>query len=219
MSVPVGTGWAVIVPVKSTARGKSRIDLPAADRQSLAEAMAHDTLRAVAATTSVVRVLAVLESTEDMDMLADLPSVTPWQTTVVGMNTAIRAGRDRLVAGGWTGPVAVVPADLPGLEPTGLDRALRTATRFRRTVLADAEGVGTTLLTALVAAELTPAFGGSSHARHLAAGAVDLPLGPEVGLRRDMDRVADLVAAARDGRLGERTTEVVARVITVARCG
>ena len=45
-------GWAVIIPVKPTAVGKSRLELPTVDRVTLARAIALDTIAAAAAIVS-----------------------------------------------------------------------------------------------------------------------------------------------------------------------
>ncbi len=74
--------------------------------------------------------------------------------------------------------------------------------------VADHEGVGTTMLAARSAAQLRPAFGVGSLARHLALGAVALEINGVDGLRSDVDDVEGLQAAIALG-VGRRTAAVV----------
>jgi 2-phospho-L-lactate guanylyltransferase len=109
-----------------------------------------------------------------------------------------------------TGPdaglgLAVLPADLPGLAPADLDLALVAAAAHGRAFLADAQGAGTTLLTARAGHRLRPRYGPGSAAAHQAEGAH--PLGvPAPTVRADVDRWADL-RALRHGSCGRRTRE------------
>lgn len=83
------------------------------------------------------------------------------------------------------------------------------ARRWRRSFLADAAGIGTTLLAAAPGAPFTPRFGGPSRARHAAAGAVELAPGAVPGVRRDVDTPADL-RAARELGPGPHTSAALA---------
>jgi 2-phospho-L-lactate guanylyltransferase len=92
--------------------------------------------------------------------------------------------------------------DLPALRPADLADALRRAAAFERTVVADAEGTGSTLVTARADVPWAAAFGDGSLARHLALGAVSLDAAPS--LRRDVDTPDQLAEASRLG-LGVRS--------------
>ena len=74
----------------------------------------------------------------------------------------------------------------------------------------DADGTGTTLVTAADGAVHSPAFGAGSRAAHLANGYVELEVGVASGLRTDVDTPEQL--AALEGRLGPRTTALTADV-------
>jgi len=108
---------------------------------------------------------------------------------VAGLEPAIMDG---LAQADITGPVAVVPADLPSLTPAELTEALTTAAGHPAGVVADRAGTGTTLLTARAPVHLRPRYGEGSFRRHVAAGAVPLPIPAGSGLRRDVDLAADL---------------------------
>jgi 2-phospho-L-lactate/phosphoenolpyruvate guanylyltransferase len=75
-----------------------------------------------------------------------------------------------------------------------------------RAFVADAAGTGTTLVAAPPGVDLDPRFGDRSAARHAAAGARPL-VGDWPTLRRDVDTVDDLAAAAELG-LGPYTCAV-----------
>ena len=195
--------WTVIVPLKSSSRGKSRIEVEPALRRRLAVAMALDTVAACAAATGVLAVLAVIDDPVDGEQLAQLDGVHLHHTTAPGLNGAIADG---LAAAGryGGGRVAILPADLPSLTAGELDAALDAARAHRFAVVADRQGTGTTLLAAATAADLHPHYGPGSLRRHLAAGAAALQLPVDSGLRRDVDQVSDLA-----GVTGSRTVALL----------
>ena len=181
--------WTLLVPLKSSIRGKSRIDVDPVLRRRLALAMAADTISAASAAPGVGVVLVVAEDVSDAEQLAAIPGVRIQRTTTTGLNQAIHDGVSGLAA---DAPVAVLPGDLPSLTPAELGDALAAAHRHPLAVVADRQGTGTTLLTATAPAQLRPHYGRDSLRRHLALGAVLLDLPVESGLRRDVDRVDDL---------------------------
>jgi len=193
------------VPLKSSTRGKSRIDVEPVFRSRLAMAMALDTVAAAAAADLVEMVLVVTESSADAAELAGLTGVMILLTKVSGLNESIRHGVASLPDS--TGQlIAALPADLPSLTANELDAALTSATGRRQAVVADRQGTGTTLLTASSPAALRPQYGAGSLGRHVAAGAVTLELPVESGLRRDVDRAVDL-----EGVTGPRTIALLER--------
>ncbi len=133
-------GWTILVPVKDTARGKSRIDLPAELRRRLALAMALDTVTAAAHCGSV---MAIVESEADAVALAAVPGVLAHRTGVTGLNESIRDGIKALSGSGLaTDRVAVLPGDLPGLRHQELSAVLHECAAHRFSVVADHQGVG-----------------------------------------------------------------------------
>ncbi|MET3806578.1 2-phospho-L-lactate guanylyltransferase [Nakamurella sp. UYEF19] len=203
----VASRWTILVPVKATTRGKSRIDLPPEARQRLALAMALDTV-SVAARCG--RVMALVENEADAVALQAVPGVAVHLTTVSGLNESILDGVAALAARGVDGLVAVVPGDLPGLLVADLAAGLVQCETHRFAVVADHQGVGTTLLAATVAAALTPRYGPGSYRRHQDAGAVPVLLPTTSSLRRDVDLVTDLETALLGSAVGSRTRAVLA---------
>jgi 2-phospho-L-lactate guanylyltransferase len=185
-------GWTVLVPVKTLRRAKTRLrPSTGRDTAALALAFALDTVEAAGRARGVSTVHVVtsdpLVAAEAVRMgVAVLPDLGGGD-----LNLAVGRAAELL-----TGPdpglgLAVLPADLPGLAPGDLGLALAAAAAHRRAFLADAQGVGTTLLTARAGHRLRPRYGPGSAAAHQAEGAH--PLGvPAPTVRADVDRWADL---------------------------
>jgi 2-phospho-L-lactate guanylyltransferase len=182
-------GFLVLLPVKATGRGKSRLGLAPTVRRRLALAMASDTAAAAARASRVRGLVALVEDDADGEAIAEASGAAVHRVAARGLNESIREG---LALPAVRGPVATIPADLPSLRPDELDDALLLASRHSFAVVADRDGTGTTLLAAAHPELLIPHYGSGSFAAHLAAGAVALPVRPTSGLRRDVDRSDDL---------------------------
>jgi 2-phospho-L-lactate guanylyltransferase len=109
-------------------------------------------------------------------------------------------------------PIVFLPADLPAIRPGELDTALHRAGTDRQAVLADLDGVGTTLLTQPTRRHQPPRFERNSHMAHVAGGAKSLRHPSLLGIRRDVDTIADLNVAQTIG-LGARTRPLAADLI------
>lgn len=206
--------WAVVLPVKGSAAAKSRLEPVLAPwRSDLASAFAADTVAAAAGARAVGRVVVVTDHAPPLPV-GRRAAVELVADPARGMNAAVRAGI-RWAAGAGHVRVAVLTADLPALRPDELDAALAVADHVPLGVVADAEYVGTTLLTATSPVLLEPRFGPGSYARHRAAGAVEIDATQWPGLRRDVD-LPEHLAQARFLGLGRRTTEVVERIDRIA---
>jgi 2-phospho-L-lactate/phosphoenolpyruvate guanylyltransferase len=126
------------------------------------------------------------------------------------MNSALSRGALALHAQGYRSILACV-GDLPALRPDSVLRILETSIAHARSFVADASGVGTTMLIAH-SVELWPQFQGRSAAAHHASGAVGLSeemiRSPVADARRDVDTEADL-AAAIDLGVGPATNALI----------
>jgi 2-phospho-L-lactate/phosphoenolpyruvate guanylyltransferase len=239
------TPWVVIIPVKPTVTGKSRLEPtpPGLDRAALARAIALDTIAAAVAAVSpaapreaaagataaasdagAAREPApgsatpsgdarpsgtVVVVTDDPDLAAGARALG---AHAIGEGTA--RGLDAAIATGaaWAGPArhrAALLGDMPALRPAELAAALTTASTVERAVVPDAEGTGSTLVTAAAGVPWTSAFGGDSFARHQALGCVALDVPDASSLRRDVDTALQLAAASALG-LGPHTTALLA---------
>lgn len=199
--------WSVIVPVKRPDVGKSRLAAAVGERRPvLARAFAADTVAAVRASPLVERVVVV---TDDTDVAADaraLGAVVVSDGPTPGLNAALLHGLDAI--GADVDAVAALTGDLPALRTAELDRVLADAATHRTAVLSDAAGIGTTIYTALSAAEFAPHFGGRSRAAHRLGGAAELDRTDVPSARRDVDTEVDLWDAQRLG-VGPRTAAVL----------
>ncbi|MFI1963637.1 2-phospho-L-lactate guanylyltransferase [Streptomyces pathocidini] len=204
-------GWSLVVPLKPLSRAKSRLarEAGAGPTPGLALAFAQDTVAAALACPAVRDVVVVTDDPLAGAELGALGARAVRDEPGSGLNAALAHGA-RVVRQVRPGAaVAALNADLPALRPTELARVLRTAARSPRAFLADAAGVGTTLLCALPGTELAPAFGALSRARHRDSGATEIPLADVDSVRRDVDTVEDLHAALALG-VGPRTAAAAA---------
>ncbi|WP_106815252.1 2-phospho-L-lactate guanylyltransferase [Microbacterium timonense] len=196
--------WVVVVPVKPSARAKSRLDVPGVGRADLARAIALDTLAAATACDLVAQVVVVTDDAALAREAALIPALrfVP-EGEAGGLDAAVAAG---VAAVDPTGrmPRAALLGDLPALRPGDLADALRAAASVDRAVVADAEGTGSTLVTAGPGVAWRSSFGDRSFARHLALGCVGLEIPDASTLRRDVDTADQLDAAGALG-LGPRT--------------
>lgn len=189
-----GAGWTLIVPVKPLDRAKSRLTDTAGGglRAGLALAFAQDTVAAALAVPAVADVVVV---TDDPLAAAEVRAIGARVVPDVpgaGLNAALEYGAHVARQARPDAPTAALSADLPALRPAELGLVLDCAAARPRAFLADAAGVGTTLLSALAGVELAPAFGGRSRARHRTSGASEIDLPDVESVRRDVDTGEDL---------------------------
>jgi len=201
--------WVVVVPVKPSSRAKSRLDVDGVGRADLARAIALDTLTAATACDLVAQVVVVTDDAALAREAAMIPALrfVP-EGDARGLDAAVAAGVTAIDPGGRM-PRAALLGDIPALRPADLADALRSASSVDRGVVPDAEGTGSTLVTAAAGIDWTSSFGDGSFARHIALGCTALSIPDASTLRRDVDTAAQLEAAAALG-LGPRTSALLA---------
>ena len=198
-------GWAVVVPVKRLDLAKTRLSRFAGDhRARLASAFAADTVAAALACPAVEGVIVVTDDTEVAEIARGLGATVVTDAPDDGLNPALAYGADRAAALFPSSPLAALSSDLPALRSDELSVALLAARAHPTAFVSDAEGIGTTLLTATTRAAFEPRFGHRSRAAHRRAGVVELTDGGLASLRRDVDTEVDLYDAQRLG-LGQRS--------------
>ncbi|MFF5161259.1 2-phospho-L-lactate guanylyltransferase [Streptomyces sp. NPDC000348] len=204
--------WTLVVPLKPLDRAKSRLSDTADDvlRPGLALAFAQDTVAAALECPAVRDVVVVTDDTLASRELAALGAGTIPDEPRGGLNAALTHAAAVVGATRRAACVAALNADLPALRPPELTRVLDAAAAFPRAFLADAAGLGTTLLAASRGRELRPFFGPGSRARHRESGAVELGLDGVDSVRQDVDTGEDLRAALALG-VGPHTAAVAAR--------
>ena len=183
--------WTLVVPVKPARIGKSRLGADV----GVVRAIALDTIVAASRASLVGRVIVVTGDRELVAALADagVAAEIVDDEPPRGLAGAIRAGLDRA---DLVHPRAVLLGDLPALDPSDLDDALVSAATVPRAFVPDAEGAGSSLVTALGGVELVEAFGADSARRHRELGLIELPVPVGSGLRRDVDTPEQLREAA-----------------------
>jgi 2-phospho-L-lactate guanylyltransferase len=200
--------FALLVPVKPPARGKSRlVGLSDDVRRELAAAFALDT---VTAAMAAERVGAVLVATDDAGFSSRLSALgcDAIPDGVAGdLNASLRQAAAEARRRWPDLRPAALCADLPALRAADLDAALGQVGDGPAYV-PDAAGTGTTLYTA-PSDRFDPHFGpGSRDAHELRAEAVGLEA---LTLRRDVDDLGDLRAALALG-VGRHTAPLAAAI-------
>jgi len=205
--------WSLVVPLKPLAVAKSRLAAVGGGRPALALAFALDTVAAVLACDAVEDVTVVSDDVTAGERLAALGAFVVPDLPAAGLNAALRYGEGVVRERRPAAAVAALNGDLPALRPAELSVVLQgAAAASGRAFLADAAGVGTTLLTASARIALSPAFGGPSRARHLGSGARELALDGVPSVRQDVDTPDDLRAALALG-VGPRTEAAAAGLL------
>jgi 2-phospho-L-lactate guanylyltransferase len=199
MSAQPAVRYAVLVPVKPPAVGKSRLaglDGGAA-RRRLAESFAQDTVLACLRASTVGQVLVVTDDAQFSYVLSALGCTAIPDGVAGDLNGTLRQAAAE-ARRRWPDlvPVAVC-ADLPALRAEDLDEVLDGITTERPSFVPDAAGVGTTMYVA-DHDDFDPHFGPGSRAAHLEAGARELITSP-ASVRRDVDDPADLAEAVALG--------------------
>ena len=200
-------GWTVVVPVKPAALGKTRLTAAGTDREALARAIALDTIAAAAATPRVSHVLVVTDDAEVSALVSQWPAVDVIaEGDVRGLDAAIALGT---VSAGQGAPRAALLGDVPALTPHDLDAALELAGQVERGLVPDAEGTGSTLVTARPGAVRVSALGADAAARHRLLGCTDLAVSRGSTLRGGVGAAARVAGAVALG-VGPRTAAVLA---------
>jgi len=201
MSLPTTSAqlWHVIIPVKLIAVAKSRLSPLGPDlRQRLAVAFALDVVAAARACPAVTQVVVVSNdpvapqfAALGADVVADVPDA--------GLNPALVHAAQHIRAAAPDAAVAALSSDLASLDPETLTRAFDAAPDDRGWFVADAHGVGTTLLGAPSGVRWQPHFGHHSRAWHRDRGMTEVDVPGLERLRRDVDTEVDLWDARRLG--------------------
>ena len=208
-----GAGFAAVVALKPVAYAKSRLGtLPDPLRRRLAWTMAVDTLVALGEAVATVLVVSDQPALASRLARAGARVRVVSDAGVVGLNGALERGWRLLREAGYDDVLACV-GDLPALRPGSVETVLAAAPAGGRAFLADASGIGTTMLVAR-GVPLDPHFSGRSAAAHAASGATALTderLGTAVpDARRDVDTEVDLGPAVDLG-VGRATNALIDR--------
>jgi 2-phospho-L-lactate guanylyltransferase len=201
---------AGVIALKPIEHAKSRLVVPDPLRRRVAWTMALDTLSALCRALPHVLVVSDQPALEARLRYAGIAAEVISESGHVGMNSALSRGARTLHTQGFSSVLACV-GDLPALQPESVLRILDASQSHPRSFVADASGVGTTMLVAHDV-ELAPQFQGRSAAAHHASGAVSLSAeaigSPIADARRDVDTEADLATAIALG-VGPETDALI----------
>jgi 2-phospho-L-lactate guanylyltransferase len=196
-----------LVPVRSLSGAKSRLGEPL-DPEERADLILALLRRTVEAALAAERLAGVLVVSMDPDLLARARAMgaASLHQETDGLNEGLAEAR---LAVGAARAVVVLPADLPGITASAIDRLAQTAERALReapdrpvvVLVPDRHGSGTNALLLAPPTAIDFSFGEGSRSAHAkaadAAGATYLELdGP---LSFDVDTPDDLLEADRRG--------------------
>lgn len=184
--------WQVLVPVKALDMAKSRLELVAPMRRSLAMAMLHDVAEACTQVEGVGAVTVVSADDAALNVTATGSLRCRGDELNEDLVAAIGVTRRSLPDVG----IAIVVADLPALHAVDLKAVLDAAPLDRASFVAGRDG-GTTVLILPAGVEVEPTFGPGSAARHAVVATPHDDAAP--GIRCDVDSMDDLNEAARLG--------------------
>lgn len=208
-----------ILPVKRFDAAKRRLaaGLDDARRRALAAAMLEDVLEAISAARQVGRTIVVSGDPEAQELAAAVGAEVVPDPADEGHVEAALAGIARAEVGAG-GPVVLLPADCPLLDPRQLDRLLTGVPDPFVAIVPDRHGEGTNALVLSPPDAIRPAFGEGSRARHEAAAReAGVPFAVEElpSLALDLDTPADLVALTRELEARRGTAKRTARALGV----
>jgi 2-phospho-L-lactate/phosphoenolpyruvate guanylyltransferase len=208
--------WALVVPVKPPAHGKSRLVATSDEqRRELAEAFALDTVAAAVAAPGVVGVLVVTDDFRLAAALRDTGCAVVPDGVTEDLNATLVQGAAEAVRRWPEARPAALCADLPALRAPELGEVLELAADVvdggGAAYVRDRVGTGTTFYAA-PAEHFAPRFGVGSAEAHAAAGAVEVGM-HAASVRADVDEVGDLGVAMVLG-LGAHTSRASGRRAT-----
>jgi 2-phospho-L-lactate guanylyltransferase len=209
----------VVIAVRGGPGAKSRLAelLGPEERAVLTELMLRDMLDAVGRAPRVSGIWVVTPTAALAETARGLGVKVIDQAEPGGLNAAFRQAQAEVADAAPYDAVALLPGDLPMLEPGDLDAALALA-EAHEVVLAPAADGGTGALVIRAGVDFAPTFGDDSfavhqdqvHRRDLSVAVVDA-----MSLSRDLDRpqdVAFLLQTAPHGRTAAFLSERSARL-------
>ena len=162
------------------------------ERAELAESMFWDVLAAANAAASAHRILVVSDEPRVREIALGTRALILEDRPALGMNNAARTAIDHLRAD--RGAIILMPADIPLLQPTDLERVIRLVRPGVAVIISSLNG-GTNLLAAAQPFPIELTFGPRSFSRHKAS-AASLGLRIEepnlIRVRLDIDECADV---------------------------
>lgn len=193
------TPWTAIIPVRSFADGKSRLQGVPTDTAALTAAFLTDLINAGRTCPDIDEVIVVSPDPIVQRHASDLGARALPDGSTTGINGAIEVAREQLPPGA---PVAAILGDTPCLGADELTAVLTDAAHHSTSFVPDTAGTGSTIWCSSDATSRSH-FGHHSRAEHRLAGAVELGANRTdttwARARRDVDTAVDLWDAIRLG--------------------
>lgn len=194
--------WAVFLPLKQFATGKSRLGtIPTDLRISLIKAMANDVIDALLPMSDISRITIVGVSH------LDLTSNSDSRIDSIPIREPLDINADLQLAIGSEHKIAIFLPDLPSLTSTEIRLALDLATSHQTSFIADQNGFGTTAFFSTIG-KVSTRFGLNSAEAHRKDGANELKDPIFKGIKADCDDLADLLSTNKS-ELGSATRSLM----------
>jgi 2-phospho-L-lactate guanylyltransferase len=190
-----------IIAVRGGPQAKSRCAavLDGGARAALAAAMLQDMLAATAACAAVSRTWVVTPTAELAELAVGAGARAIVQTEPMGLNPAFEQALAEVADQAPYEAVAMLPGDLPLLEPDDLAAAILLLATHDAVLAPSVDG-GTGLLARRAGVSLGPAFGDDSGRRHAdlaVSRGLSLARVDARSLRHDLDRPQDFALVRR----------------------
>ena len=187
------------------AKSRCRSRLPGPQRHALVEAMLHDMLQALAGCSDVHRVYVTTPTAALARLAARQGAVVIFEHGPPDLNRAFSGARRRIAAANPARIVALLPGDLPLLDPTEVSACIAAAQEGAVVLAPATADGGTGAVVQRADLPLPLAFGRGSFRKHqLAAASLGLEArvieAPSLGFDLDRPEDLDAVARLRDGR-------------------
>jgi 2-phospho-L-lactate guanylyltransferase len=210
----------VVVPVKSFAHAKSRLEpvLDSGVRQQLARVMAHSVLKELVSIRSLRRILVVSSEPQMLDFCRETGLDYLWDDGRSGLNGALAAAERELQLDEGE-PMAVVCADLPFFRAAEFGRMLAVHASLGPrgfTLASDRYGRGTNVRIATVPGGLPYRFGEDSAALHMQEArrlGVPCHLFASEALGLDLDTPANALDVIRRPVATQKAADAVLRTL------
>ena len=199
--------WALL-PVKAFENAKSRLSrvLTREQRAALARCMATDVLQVLRGTAGIDRVVIVGQSPDQEALAADFGC--EYQPDVPTLDVSENITRaTRLLAARGAHTMITLPADLPGITPRDVERAIAQH-RGGVTIFRASRDNGTNVLIATPPDCVSFSFGADSARRHAAAarrGGYHVQVLDDLAFDLDIDTPEDLRVFVESNADGEST--------------
>lgn len=192
------TNWAIL-PVKPFNQGKSRLHpfLKSEEVYQLNRDFFTATYRRLRACREIDRILVVTKDEEILNLVSEWGGVGLLENTPSSLNLAISQAFSYIQKSNESGPVLVIPADLPSMRTEDLCEMMMALARTNQflVVIPDYNQTGTNALYMSKPGLITPMFGRRSFQKHIRQAlvkSINLTVWLNDTMQSDLDTLQDL---------------------------